>query len=151
MEAFFQCAVGDAATPFLGYGVRYIRGAMSSSHAHSLGPPEHWRVDVGGDSVAVLTIPGLVGRAREFDVDVTLLVTVPLQATRAWLELAVEFDGKPQWNRRIPANNPGHTDGLDYHRRLRLEAEQGVRVRAIASVKGVGVRQLLVEAQEVLE
>ncbi len=86
-----------------------------------------------------------------FDVDVTLLVNVPLQATGSWLELTVEFDGKRQWNRRIPANNPGHTDGLDHHLRLRLEAEQGVRVRAMAKVKGVALRQLLVEAVEVLE
>ena len=111
-------------------------------------PPELWRTDVGGDSVAVLDIPGLNGRARVFDVDATLLVNVPADADGAWLELTVEFDGKRQWNRRIPAHNPGQTDGLDYHQRLRLEAEQGVRVRALVKVKGVWVRQLLLEARE---
>lgn len=110
--------------------------------------PELWRTDAGGDSVAVLDIPGLNGRARVFDVDATLLVNVPADADGAWLELTVEFDGKRQWNRRIPAHNPGQTDGLDYHQRLRLEAEQGVRVRALVKVKGVRVRQLLVEARE---
>ena len=87
--------------------------------------PELWRTDAGGDSVAVLDIPGLNGRARVFDVDATLLVNVPAGADGAWLELTVEFDGKRQWNRRIPAHNPGQTDGLDYHQRLRLEAEIG--------------------------
>ena len=114
-------------------------------HSHA---PELWRTDAGSDSVAVLDIPGLNGRARVFDVDATLLVNVPADADGAWLELTVEFDGKRQWNRRIPAHNPGQTDGLDYHQRLRLEAEQGVRVRAVARLKGVRVRQLLLEARE---
>jgi hypothetical protein len=109
--------------------------------------PEHWRVE-GSDGVAVLNIPGLNGRGRLFDVDVSLLVGVPADATGAWLELTVELDGQRQWSRRIPAHNPGQTDGLDYHQRVRLEAEQGVRVRASVKVKGVRVRQLLLEARE---
>ena len=112
--------------------------------------PELWRTDAGSDSVAVLDIPGLNGRARVFDVDATLLVNVPADADGAWLELTVEFDGKRQWNRRIPAHNPGQTDGLDYHQRVRLEAEQALRIRAVATVKGVRIRQLLVEAREEL-
>lgn len=108
---------------------------------------EHWSVH-SADGVAVLDIPGLNDRARVFDVDATLLVNVPLDADGAWLELTVEFDGLRQWSRRIPAHSPGQTDGLDYHQRLRLEAEQGVRVRAVANVKGVLVRQLLLEARE---
>lgn len=110
--------------------------------------PEHWRSDAGRDSIAVLDIPGLNGRARVFDVDASLLVEVPISADGAWLELTVEFDGRRQWSRRIPAHNPGQTDGLDYHQRLRLEAEEGIRIRALAKVKGVQVRQLLLEARE---
>ncbi len=111
--------------------------------------PEHWRV-AGPDGVAVLNVPGLNERARLFDVDVALLVNVPVDLQDgAWLELAVEFDGILQWSRCIPAHNPGQTDGLDYHQRVRLEAEQGLRVRAVANVKGgVRVRQLLLEARE---
>lgn len=110
--------------------------------------PELWRCDAGSDSVAVLDIPGLNGRARVFDVDATLVVDVPTETAGSWLELTVELDGKRQWSRRIPAHNPSQTDGLDYHQRVRLEAEQGVRVRAVAKVKGVRVRQLLLEARE---
>jgi hypothetical protein len=109
---------------------------------------EYWRFDAGSDSVAVLDIPGLNGRARVFDVDATLVVDVPTEAASSWLELTVQLDGKRQWSRRIPAHNPGQTDGLDYHQRVRLEAEQGVRVRAVAKVKGVRVRHLLLEARE---
>ena len=83
-----------------------------------------------------------------FDVDAALLGDVPADTGGAWLELTVEFDGKRQWNRRIPAHNPGQTDSLDYHQRMRLEAEQGLRIRAIAAVKGVRVRELVVEARE---
>ena len=117
---------------------------------HTLPPqaPEFWRSDAGADSVAVLDIPGLNGRARGFDVDASLLVDVPPQADGAWLELTVEFDGRRQWSRRIKAHNPGQTDGLDYHQWWRLEAEQGIRIRAVASVQGVRIRQLLLEAKE---
>lgn len=40
------------------------------------GRPEHWRVE-SDDGVAVLAIPGLNGRSRQFDIDVALLVMVP--------------------------------------------------------------------------
>ena len=83
--------------------------------------PEHWLFDTGSDSVAVLNIPGLNGRARVFDVDATLLVNVPADPEGAWLERTS---------------------------RVRLEAEQGLRVRAVAAVKGVRIRQLVVEARE---
>ena len=120
---------------------------MKTSSNVRTGVPEHWRAE-GRDSVAVLNIPGLNGRARLFDIDVSLQVNVPMSAADAWLELTVEFDGRRQWSRRILAHNPGQTDSLEYHQRLRLEAEQGIRIRAVADVKGVRVRQLVVEAQE---
>lgn len=128
--------------------LHYSPSDMKSGQHQSPRPsPEHWCVE-SSDSAAVLNIPGLNGRARVFDVDASLLVDVPPQGEGAWLELTVEFDGKRQWSRRIPAHNPGQTDGLEYHRRVRLEAEQGVRIRAVAAVKGVRIRQLLVEARE---
>ena len=127
--------------------VGYIRRAMKTPSPTANAAPEHWRTE-SPDGVAVLNIPGLNGRARVFDVDVSLLVNVPADLGDAWLELAVEFDGRRQWSRRIPAHNPGQTDSLDYHQRVRLEAEQGLRIRAIAAVKGVRVRELVIEARE---
>lgn len=130
-------------------GMYYIAGVMKTRSVQtSESTPEHWRIE-SGDGVAVLNIPGLNGRARLFDVDVLLLVNVSTEPPGdAWLELTVEFDGQRQWSRRIPAHNPGQTDSLDYHQRLRLEAEQGIRVRAVATVKGVRVRELVIEARE---
>lgn len=109
--------------------------------------PEHWHSE-GADGVAVLSIPGLNGRPRVFDVDASLTVDVPEEPANAWLELTVEFDGQRQWSRRIQAHNPGQTDSLDYHQSIRLEAEQGIRIRAVAQLHGVRLRQLLLEARE---
>ena len=130
--------------------LRYSRRAMSPVRPPASSKPETWRCDAGGDSVATLDIPGLSERARVFDVDTSLLVDVPVAADGAWLELAVEFDGRRLWSRRIPAHNPGQTDGLDHHHRLRLEVDQALRVRALAQVHGVRIRQLLLEAREEL-
>lgn len=114
-------------------------------------PAEHWRCDAGSDSVAVLDIPGALDRRRVFDVDVTLLVSVPADIDKAWHALSVELDGCQQWQRRIPSSSPGQTDGLDYHCRLTLEVEQALRVRAVAAMGGgCRVRQLLIEAREEL-
>lgn len=112
--------------------------------------PEHWQTDAGSASVAVLNIPGLLSRARVFDVDVTLVVDVPSEGakTEPWHELTVEFDGQRQWQRRIASHSPGQTDGLDYHQRVRLEAEQSLRVRAVVKVKGSRIKGLVIEARE---
>jgi hypothetical protein len=106
--------------------------------------PEHWLTDVGSASVAVLNIPGLLSRARIFD------VASDASKIEPWHELTVEFDGQRQWHRRIPSHNPGQTDGLDYHQRVRLEAEQALRVRAVAKVKGSRIKSLVIEAREEL-
>jgi hypothetical protein len=39
---------------------------------------------------------------------------------------------------------------LDYHQRVRLEVAQGIRIRAVAAVKGARIKQLWVEAREEL-
>ena len=96
--------------------------------------PEHWRADSAGDSVVVLDIPASLSRLREFDIDVTLVVSVPAQGIQAWHELNLEVDGLKQWSRRIVSSCPGHTDGLDYHCRIHMEAERSLRVRALAFI-----------------
>lgn len=109
---------------------------------------EYWKYDAGTDSVAALVIPAALGRARTFDLDVTLLVHVPADASESWLELTVEVDGKRLWARRIPGHNLGQTDSLEYHCRLAVEADTDCRVRAKANCKGVRVLSLVVEARE---
>lgn len=109
---------------------------------------EVWRCDTGGASVAVLNIPGSLERHRTFDVDATLLVRVPQPLGGAWHSLTVELDGQQKWTRRIASNSPGQTDGLDYHCRIELPTGRALRIRAVASVSGSVVRQLVVEARE---
>ena len=113
--------------------------------------PEIWQTDAGSDPVAVLTVPGLLSRARVFDIDVTLWVGVPADAAGAWHELRVELDGQQQWSRRIPSHNPGETDSLEYHQRVRLETDQSLRVRAVAQVKGARVRRLMKAERDALK
>lgn len=112
--------------------------------------PELWRCDAGSASVAVLHIPGALDRRRTFDIDVTLLVRVPVEGDGPWHELAVELDGQQQWRRRIPSHSPGQTDGLDYHCRIELETGRALRIRATAGVGGSRVQQLSIEAREAL-
>ena len=113
--------------------------------------PEHWQTEPGTAPIAVLNIPGLLSRARVFDVDATLIVDVPAAAAQgAWLELTVEIDGQRQWSRRIPAHNPGQTDSLDYHQRVQLDVAQGIRIRAVSAAKGARIKQLWIEAREAL-
>jgi hypothetical protein len=100
--------------------------------------------------------PGLLSRARVFVIDATLIVDVPdaPQDRDAWLELTVEIDGQRQWNRRIAAHCPGQTDGLAYHQRvrvrvrLRLAVAQGIRIGAVAAVKGAQMKTLWTGARE---
>lgn len=110
---------------------------------------EYWKYDAGTDSVALMVIPGALGRTRTFDLDVTLMVNVPADATDSWHELAVEVDGRQLWMRRIASHNPGETDGLEYHHRLVVEADTDCRVRAKVACQGSRVRSLTLEAREV--
>lgn len=109
---------------------------------------EYWKYDAGPDSVASLVIPAALSRARTFDLDATLLVRVLPDAAESWLELTVEVDGKRVWTRRIPSDNVGETDGLEYHRRLTVEADADCRLRAKANCKGCRVVSLVLEARE---
>jgi hypothetical protein len=110
--------------------------------------PEHWQVDAGAATVAVLDIPGSLTRARHFDIDVSLLVRVPPDHANPWHELGVEIDGRREWTRRIASQCPGQTDGLDYHCRIVLETRQALRIRALVATAGSVVQQLRIEARE---
>jgi hypothetical protein len=110
--------------------------------------PAFWCCDAGEEPVAVLDVPGTLGRRCTFDVDVTLVVSVPTESTDPWHALAVDLDGQRQWSRKIRSHSPGQTDGLDYHCRVVLEAGQPLRVQAVASCQGSRVKQLQIEARE---
>lgn len=110
--------------------------------------PESWVVRVEDSNVATLNIPGLLGRARTFDIDVQLQVRVPESGRACEMGLSLEIDGAQQWSRSAPGLTPGQVDGLDYHCRRVLEPEQQMRLRARAQVKGGGVVRLVLSAVE---
>lgn len=109
---------------------------------------EHWKYDAGTDSVASMTIPAALGRARTFDLDAMLVVSVPAEVSDNSHELAVEVDGRHLWARRISSHHLGETDSLEYHCRLTIEADADCRVRAKATCKGSRVVSLRLEARE---
>ncbi len=118
------------------------------SRASRAGAPEHWQVDAGAATVAVVDIPGSLSRSRSFDIDVTLLVRVPPDHAGPWHELGVEVGGRRQGTCRFASQCPGQTDGLDYHCRIVLETRQALRIRALVATAGSVVQQLSIEARE---
>lgn len=109
--------------------------------------PEYWSVDVGADDVALLEVPPAL-QPRAFQVDVRRVVRCPDAARAAWHALTVEVDGRREWSRQIPTNNPGQTDSLDYQRRIDVGAGDGLRIRAVARARAAEPVQLRIEAQE---
>lgn len=114
--------------------------------------PERWQLDAGAADLATLDIPPAL-RPRDFQVDVHVVVRCPRDtpedgADGPWHELAVEFDGRREWSRRIPTNNPGQTDGLEFQRRVRVPEGSGLRVRALARSRGAQPLSLRIEAVE---
>ena len=111
--------------------------------------PERWALDAGDGPSATLTIPPDARRERRFELAVALTVAVPeAVAPGAWLQLTVMVNGARQWQRRVPAHNPGQWDGLDYRMALRVPVRQALRITAASEVQGVRRRGLLIEADE---
>lgn len=103
---------------------------------------------MSGGSVAALTIPGLLNRARVFDIDVQLKVRVPADGRATEMSLSLELDGSQQWSRTAPGLTPGEIDTLEYHCRLVLEPERQLRLRARAKARGGVIEELLLSAVE---
>jgi len=110
--------------------------------------PERWSLDGGDAATATLTIPAHARRERRFEIACAVTVAVPDGAPGAWLQMTVLADGDQQWQRRLPAHNPGAWDGLDY--RFARTVPVGKALRVTVSVAGSGVRRrsLVVEADE---
>jgi hypothetical protein len=90
--------------------------------------PEHGPTHAGSDSAAVPTIPGLLSRAREVEVDTTLVIEMPPAAASAGHEITVQTDGQRQWSQRTTSANLGQTNGLEHHQRVRLDVAAGVNL-----------------------
>src|SRR3954465_8339335 len=87
--------------------------------------PERWRIDAGEADVATLVIPADSFRTRRFEIDCRLVVM--RLAEGAENAMRVDVDAGPEWPRRAPTENPGHSDSMDYHFRRELPAGAPLR------------------------
>lgn len=116
--------------------------------AAPLPAPERWALDAGDAASAVLLIPADAKRERRFEIACAVTVAVPADAAEPWLQVTVHADGEQQWRRRVPAHNPGETDGLDFRFRRAVPVGRALRVTVAVAGGGVRRRRLVIEADE---
>lgn len=125
---------------------------MTTPSAPPTPSPEHWALKAGDEATATLLIPADLKRERRFEIACAITVAVPEAAPGAapWLQMTVLADGAQQWQRRLPAQNPGEFDGLDF--RFSRSVPVGRPLRVTVSVAGQGVRRrsLHIEADEIV-
>jgi hypothetical protein len=114
--------------------------------------PERWALKAGDATTATLLIPADLKRERHFEIACAITVAVPEEPAgpAPWLQMTVLADGAQQWQRRLPAQNPGEFDGLDL--RFSRSVPVGKPLRVTVSVAGQGVRRrtLHIEADEIV-
>jgi len=115
--------------------------------------PEHWHTDAGDAPRAVLTIPPDARRVRRFEISCSMSVRLraPQAGTppAAWHELTLYADGSQLWRRRVPTQNPGDWDGLDYRCTRSVGVGRSLRIEASVATQGAHRWKLRIEAQEV--
>jgi hypothetical protein len=120
--------------------------------AASARAPERWALQARDEATATLLIPADHRRERRFEIACAITVAVPEAAggPAPWLQMTVLADGAQQWQRRLPAQNPGEFDGLDV--RFSRSVPVGRPLRVTVSVAGQGVRRrtLHIEADEIV-
>lgn len=112
-------------------------------------PPERWPLSAGDAPSAVLVVPADARRVRRFEIACAVTVAVPEDASDAWLQMTVQANGALQWQRRVPAHNPGAFDGLDYRFARSVPVGQALRISVGVAGQGVRRRTLVIEADEV--
>ena len=111
--------------------------------------PERWTLSAGDATTATLTIPADARRERRFEIACAVTVGVPEGSSGAWLQVTVQANGAKEWQRRVPAHNPGAWDGLDYRFSRSVPVGQALRITVSVAVHGVRRRTLVIEADEV--
>ena len=109
---------------------------------------ERWALDAGPADLATLDIAPHAQRDRVFEIDVRFELRAPEDCEGAWQSLAVELNGRAQWQRRAATANPGQTDSLDYHCRVQVPVGEALRVRALTQVARARRLRLVIEAEE---
>lgn len=110
--------------------------------------PERWALSGGDAATATLTIPADAKRQRRFEIACAVTVGVPEGSTGGWLQVTVQANGAKEWQRRVPAHNPGAWDGLDYRFSRSVPVAQTLRITVTVTGGGVRRRSLEIEADE---
>jgi hypothetical protein len=110
--------------------------------------PEHYRVDVADESLAVLDVPPDAQRTRVFELACAVTVQTDGETSGAWHQLTVLDNGAKQWERREPTRNPGEFDGLDVRYRREVPVGQALRITAAVRCLGSRCRRIVIEADE---
>ncbi|KPF49860.1 hypothetical protein D621_13800 [beta proteobacterium AAP51] len=111
--------------------------------------PERWALQAGDAATATLLIPADLKRERRFEIACAITVGVPEAGPAPWLQMTVLADGAQQWQRRLPAQNPGEFDGLDFRFSRSVPVGRPLRVTVAVAGQGVRRRTLHIEADEV--
>ncbi|HET9645851.1 MAG TPA: hypothetical protein VFP68_21415 [Burkholderiaceae bacterium] len=108
---------------------------------------ERWSVEAGTADVATLVIPADAQRDRRFEISCRFVVA-QRAGDNAFHGMRIDVDGALEWSRRLPTQNPGHTDSIDYRFRRDVPAGQPVRVRVKTEVRGAARISVTIEADE---
>jgi len=111
--------------------------------------PERWQLAADDAAHATLVIPADARRERRFEIGCAITVQRPAEAASAWHQMTVQANGVSQWSRRVPTQNPGTYDGLDYRFSHVVPVGQALRVHVAVTGQGVRRRSLVIEADEV--
>ena len=115
--------------------------------------PERWQLQADDAPGATLVIPADARRERRFEIGCAITVQRPAaaltDAAPAWHQMTVLANGVKQWTRRVPTQNPGTYDGLDYRFVHTVPVGQALRVAVAVAGQGVRRRSLVIEADEI--
>ena len=109
---------------------------------------EQWRLSADDDATATLVIPADARRERRFEIACAITVGVPEEGPAGWLQMTVQANGAKEWQRRVPAHNPGAWDGLDYRFSRSVPVAHTLRITVSVAGQGVRRRSLDIEAEE---
>ena len=116
--------------------------------------PERWSLSAGDAATATLVIPADALRTRRFEIACAISVSVPVAApapasSAPSHQMTVQANGVQQWRRRVPSQNAGDWDGLDYRFSHSVAVGQALRITVAVACHGSRRRTLVIEADEV--
>lgn len=118
-----------------------------------LSSPERWHLQADDAPGATLLIPADARRERRFEIACAITVQRPAAAStdaaQGWHQMTVLADGVKQWTRRVPTQNPGTYDGLDYRFAHTVPVGRALKISVAVTGQGVRRRSLVIEADEI--